>query len=371
MGKYTMVLAAALGGVLAGATPADAATVKMKRTATVGGSLIRLRDVAEVRGTDTVLTARLAEAVLAPTPSPGKQTPLSVHQIQKRLERLGISLAEVSFSGASRVIVHPGPATASARSGHADAQPAPRQAGRPAQVTEAQLKRLIEDFVVQRLARSREQTCIEIDSTRALKELGGGQWSLQVTCRPGRRLLGKSNVEVIAYDRGRPVLRVNVPLQVSILEQVVVASRALRRGSRVGAADVKLKQVRLQGTGQGVYKRTADVVGQQITHDLPTDQVVSLRDVKGVPLVKRGDRIELTVTVGGVQVRTEAIAVSDGVHGSTIEVRRLNSRDVITATVAGSGKAVIEAPSRVRAVAVVPRSNPRPVRTASRSEARP
>lgn len=77
------------------------------------------------------------------------------------------------------------------------------------------------------------------------------------------------------------------------------------------------------------------VIGQQAARDMPVGTIVSARMVDAVPLVKPGQLVTLTLTVGSVQVKTVGRALESGSYGQAVKVRNETTRDVFEVVMTG------------------------------------
>ncbi|QDU77546.1 flagellar basal body P-ring biosynthesis protein FlgA [Bremerella volcania] len=91
--------------VLAMSTTAMAQTdqVVLKTSAIVGGTLVRLGDVAAIEVQDHKLRAELSEMELMPAPGTDHSTYLTINDIRSILAARGISSEQVSVTGSNRV----------------------------------------------------------------------------------------------------------------------------------------------------------------------------------------------------------------------------------------------------------------------------
>lgn len=128
--------------------------------------------------------------------------------------------------------------------------------------------------------------------------------------------------------------QVFLPVQILEWTTVVVASRPLRPGERLQAADLKLQRVardQLQGEPYegsdrlvGAVTRQAIAAGQPVTHRM-TCQVC------------RGDEVRIRAGDGQFEVVVKGIAEGSGNAGDRLPVRNLSSRRTVQAVVDGAG----------------------------------
>ena len=79
----------------------------------------------------------------------------------------------------------------------------------------------------------------------------------------------------------------------------------------------------------------ASVVGQQARRFVDRGEMLTARDVKPVPLVKRGQLVTVYHRQGGVLIRTVGKALAGGSYGDLIPVKNEGSRRWFDATITG------------------------------------
>jgi flagella basal body P-ring formation protein FlgA len=130
-----------------------------------------------------------------------------------------------------------------------------------------------------------------------------------------------------------------VPVEIHVYRGVVVTTRALQRGQRIGQDDVSLEERDVLANGGHALLDLGEAIGQTPRRNLPTGFTLSSSSIEMPILVKRGERLNLAARAGGITVTAAAEAMSDGRSGEQIRVRNLQSRRIIDATVTGPGRA--------------------------------
>jgi flagella basal body P-ring formation protein FlgA len=158
-----------------------------------------------------------------------------------------------------------------------------------------------------------------------------------------------ANLVIVA--EGMPTFRQRVLGRLVAMTDVVVATRALRGGDVVAAADVRIDRLPLDRLRGGVAEARA-VVGQRLRRNVPAGQPVSAGDVVAVPVVARDAAVMLVVESPGLSLATPGRALEDGMRGGVIPVMNLGSGAVVLAEVLG--------PGRLRAIGPAPAHALRP-----------
>lgn len=185
------------------------------------------------------------------------------------------------------------------------------------------------------------------DAPRAEIDVGRLDPRLQMTAcsRPLETELNRQQAPA-----GRVTVRVDCPAQdapwtryiqasVQVFEPVVVATRTLRRGERVTAADISLEEREVSMLRDTVYRDPARAEGMALRRTVTAGSPLTGQSVTEPVLIRRGDTVTLTAENEAVTIRHQGVALQDGVLGKRISVRNRRSERVIQATVTGSGQA--------------------------------
>lgn len=134
-----------------------------------------------------------------------------------------------------------------------------------------------------------------------------------------------------------------VPVEIVRYAPVVIAARALPRGTTLTTEDLTVERRRVQRGRSGSVGDPATLAGQVTTRTLPAGQVVSLNGVRAPRLVRRGERVMLAAENAAIRIRMGGKALEDGAAGERISVRNLSSDRVVEGVVAEAGLVVVRA----------------------------
>lgn len=150
---------------------------------------------------------------------------------------------------------------------------------------------------------------------------------------------GRVSVRVECHDQN-PWTR-NIIGYVRIYQPVVVADRALPRGTILTASDVTTREIDISTLrGQAVNSRS-QVEGMALRRAIAPGTPIGLDVLTAPVLVKRGDTVVLTAQRGPVAIRQQGVALQDGEAGKQIPVRNHSSNRVVQAVVTASGEAEV------------------------------
>ena len=144
---------------------------------------------------------------------------------------------------------------------------------------------------------------------------------------PGARTVGHTTVGVRCG--GPKAWSLFVPLHIDRQIMVAVATGAIARGQVIGAADVHFERRSASNLRAGSFSPQDKIIGLVATRPINRGAAYQQNMVKAARLVRRGDRVVLSLNNGSVAVRVAGEALRDGTRGERIPVRNLNSKRVI------------------------------------------
>lgn len=152
--------------------------------------------------------------------------------------------------------------------------------------------------------------------------------SLEPFVNNNRNLVGKMTVGIRCHQ---PVSwTVYVPVEVSVLQPVVVASKALSGNRVLTVNDVEVRQVDIGQLRRGYYSERSLVLGQQMRHPVASGDVIEERNIRPQTIVHRGQTVTLVAKNGGIQIRVKGKALADASKGERVRVENLSSERVVT-----------------------------------------
>jgi flagella basal body P-ring formation protein FlgA len=149
------------------------------------------------------------------------------------------------------------------------------------------------------------------------------------------KLVGKLTVGIRCHE---PVSwTVYVPVEVSVLQSVVVAAKALSDEQILTADDVEVHQVDIGQLRRGHYNEEELVLGQQIRYPVAKGDVIEDRNIRPQTIVHRGQTVTILATNGGIQIRVKGKALADASKGQRVRVENISSERVVTGVAESPG----------------------------------
>ena len=312
--------------VSAGARVAASAELRLRPQCTAAGSLVKLGDVAEVIASDQGQAQALAAMELFPSPAEHEQRFVRVREIQDLLQLRGHNLAECQFSGASQV-------TVLGRSAPARAPVAQPMSAAAAKRIHRRLCEAVSKYLDEH-ASAQQAWIVEAEPTDA-QARAVGDTSRTISISGGKSpWTGPQRFEVTVKGPQGPASFM-LDAQVSVRPEVVVAVRALPRGSTVREGDVELQQDASADAGSTVFHSLAEVIGRETTRSLAAGRAISQDSLRTPLMVHRGDVVTVYANSSGIRIRTAARARDDGAQGDLVAVESLLDRATYFTRVSG------------------------------------
>ncbi len=126
--------------------------------------------------------------------------------------------------------------------------------------------------------------------------------------------------------------------EVRVALPVVVSRGAISRQSEIQADQVELQKRDIAKLRSRYLTTLESVVGWETRKDVAADQVFYAQQLQPARLVKKGDRVQITARYKQVRIRTNGMALSDGVRGQQIAVRNQHSQRIVHGWVSAPGE---------------------------------
>jgi flagella basal body P-ring formation protein FlgA len=124
--------------------------------------------------------------------------------------------------------------------------------------------------------------------------------------------------------------------------EVLMASRFLPRDTILTAADLRAERRDLT-TLPGEFETVpARLLGKQLRRSLSIGALIPPRAVATPQLIKRGERVTVSVRQTGMEISSSGIALSDAALGERLRVRNEASQRMIEGTVIAAHQIAVE-----------------------------
>jgi len=208
---------------------------------------------------------------------------------------------------------------------------------------EAALRQAIERFVLERAPAP--PTAIDVppltDFILGAEAAGGGEIEIELSTNPRERFQGRVPVTVALRCGGRELKRGVVTVGVKIPRSVLVATRAIRRGERLSARDVRVEPrdlAELEGLPFEDWLGSAEALrGRRARRSLHAGEPIAAAWLESTPLVERGQTVRIELERGALRIEAAGVARADGREGEWVEVLNRDSRRKLVGRVGPDG----------------------------------
>ncbi|MBF0135577.1 MAG: flagellar basal body P-ring formation chaperone FlgA [Magnetococcus sp. DMHC-1] len=158
---------------------------------------------------------------------------------------------------------------------------------------------------------------------------------------PGRRELA-----VTVLENGVPKGQVRTQVVIHQEKPILVLQRPLQRGEVVRKEDLETKELTLTRPVFGIFgaEQMDKVAGMMAKRALPAGVPLQMNWFEFPMAVDRGDRVQVHLNQGGLNIETSGVAMAKGRIGEAIEIQNPNSRRRFLARVTGPGHVEVMSP---------------------------
>jgi flagella basal body P-ring formation protein FlgA len=130
---------------------------------------------------------------------------------------------------------------------------------------------------------------------------------------------------------------VYVPVAVEVEAPVLVLRRALARRARIEALDVELQTRRLPGISSSFLNDVSALQGRRLRRALSAGTPLTMDVLDRDVLVQRGQSVTLIAASGGIEIRAQGRALTDGSEQDRVRVQNVNSLKIVEGVVENAG----------------------------------
>lgn len=213
----------------------------------------------------------------------------------------------------------------------------------PALLDQTELKRFVETYWQQRFTEHAERVNWrdyhwQIDTVipEAAAKLPPCRQTYQVEASFANLPVGRQRLRLRCPDK--PGWTITTSSQISVLMPVVTTRTALAPEHYLQASDVVLTQILLTAHQSDVLIDPAQAIGRRPLRALRPGQPVRNKMLEAALLVRKGDKVRLTMIEGEMSISMEGIALQDGQKGEIISIKNTRGGSIISAQVSGPGQ---------------------------------
>ena len=142
--------------------------------------------------------------------------------------------------------------------------------------------------------------------------------TIEIGANPGSRIWGKTTLQLRC---AKAAWMINVPLNIHVFGDYVVASRYLPFGQKLDPSDMRVIEGDLSLMPDDVLRTPKIAYDRVLSKPLQMGSPIGLNDLKETSVIKAGDPVRLILTGKGFEVTGEGTAQSAGMVGDMVRVR--------------------------------------------------
>jgi len=210
-------------------------------------------------------------------------------------------------------------------------------------VQEAEVRRVITDYVTQKTASLPAQTTIKrIGYNGGALRLPAGAVTYEVIAPDSWEGWGNVPLALIVRVDGQVRKNLSIPVEVEALSDMVVATRTLERGETVSAADVVVAKRDMGKVGGRFCRDPQEVIGKRVKSAMHANTPLRTDYLELVPVVKSGQIVTVLVENDAIRVTASGRAKISGGIGELITVQNLTSMKEFPARVIDSSTVKVD-----------------------------
>ncbi|TRW48802.1 flagellar basal body P-ring formation protein FlgA [Aliidiomarina halalkaliphila] len=156
---------------------------------------------------------------------------------------------------------------------------------------------------------------------------------------PAQRSVGRVSVGVRCGGQGQQVRYMQA--QITLMGHYVVAAQNILPGTLLTLDMLTMDYGELPRNGGDTILEKEQLLGKLVRRSLRQGQVFQSHMVQSAPVIRRGDRVSVTVQGSGFEISREGEAMDEGGVGDTIRVR-LSQREIVSGQVKAEARVIIQ-----------------------------
>ncbi len=118
-----------------------------------------------------------------------------------------------------------------------------------------------------------------------------------------------------------PVWTLRVPVKTRVFGSTVYAARPLSAGTVIAKEDVLERDGEITRSAADAARSLAQVVGKELAQAIPKGAPLGLNKFRVLAVIKKGEKVMVSIKSPGFQVSGEGVAMGPGQVGDLIEIR--------------------------------------------------
>lgn len=293
--------------------------VEVPGQVSVHSNLIRLGDIAHIKGDDSRLINALKSIELGKAPLPGETREIHTHYIGMKIRQNNIDPETLTLDLPESVEVR-------------------REA---IEISPQKIETIVKQFIHKKMPWDPKQVTIKISQAKGFS-LATGNITYEVVPQKREDYLGVSNFSVIFEVDGNVERKIWVRAHIDVSREVVVTNRPLGRHDTIAEDDIRLEKMNLAELSASVVSDPLEVIGKRTKRAIDSNQPLRLNFLEVPPLVRRGDLVTIVAESDTLKITTQGIVSENGSKGEMVRVINTTSRKDVYARVVDSQTVAVD-----------------------------
>ncbi len=154
--------------------------------------------------------------------------------------------------------------------------------------------------------------------------------------------LGYQTLWVEVYRNGQLRKKFPISVEVSVETEVVVSTVPIRSRQVVKPDMLQRARRRIRHNLNRYVRSPEEIVGLETVSFIPAGEIFTTKMVKIPPVVRRGQRVDIKIIVGNLEISTSGIAKNNGQLGDRIQVLCESTRKKLTGIVQAPNLVIVQ-----------------------------
>jgi flagella basal body P-ring formation protein FlgA len=167
-------------------------------------------------------------------------------------------------------------------------------------------------------------------------DLPAGEMTYEVIANSHERFIGNVSLTIQFYIDGVKERTLRVTGKVELYQNVVHASRPMKKGEVITEADIETQRVNIAENPDRFAMQPDQVIGKRLLRDAGLRQPFNLADLDCPLALKRGKAVTIVYQQPGLKMTAKGQAREDGTIGSTVRVLNVMTNRTVLCRVTDS-----------------------------------
>lgn len=201
-------------------------------------------------------------------------------------------------------------------------------------------KKEINDYARQQLQWKAGQWKFSVNNPEASWKCLNAPFSVKVLGLESPAAKGHVQLQFIVEQYGRTI-RIPLSCTIEVTTPVIISNKTIARGQIIDLSDIEEKAMNITNFSPTPYFNKNEVVGKKAIRTIPVGTILHDRMVTEIPVLVKGDGLNIQIIKGSVIITVAAIARENGHLGQKIWVENANTHRLVRVVVKDKNTATL------------------------------